>query len=215
MLRQLNFRQFQMTLATLLTALTISSFGQFCHADEILSFQVDPNTFDTNMDGFITDTEFTPLGSDGTQFIFTPTNNLVGSDRLQLDPTTGLRYGGGGGSSLSFDFVSNRDISLNSYTLSSAGFFLGDPTFRVLETATVLSEDNTSNSSGDTYSFNDGPIEITANTTYSFETQVSGAGIQAYMGSWSYSVTAIPEPSSFALLVLAGSVIRLGRRRTT
>lgn len=45
---------------------------------------------------------------------------------------------------------------------------------------------------------------LTAGTTYSFETQISGAAVQAYMGSWTYSTTAIPEPGAFGLLALAG-----------
>lgn len=199
-----------MATAVVIAVFSIGSVGQ---ADEILSFQVDPDTFDTNMDGFIQNDEFQPFGTDGTRFIFTPTDNLVGGDRFLLSEDRGLHYGGGGGSTLSFDFTANRDIELESYTLSSSGFFLSNPSFNIMEGTTVLSSSNTSNDSGDTHNFNGGPIALAANTTYSFETQVSGAGVQAYMSSWTYSVSAVPEPGAFSLLMLAGSFAGLRRRR--
>ena len=54
-----------------------------------VSFLVDPVTIDGNMDGFITDNEFQPIGSDGTIFNFLPTDNLTGSDRFLLSEATG------------------------------------------------------------------------------------------------------------------------------
>ena len=179
-----------------------------------VSFLVDPTTIDTSpMDGFITGTEFSPAGSDGTLFTFVPTDNLVGGARFLLSDDRGLQYGGGGGSTLSFEFSTSQDISLESYTLSSMGFFLGNPSFSILEGAAVLSSTNTSNNSGDTHGFNSGPIALTAGTTYSFDVQVAGAGVQAFMGSWTYTTTSIPEPGTFAALVVGGLFISLRRRR--
>lgn len=180
---------------------------------EDVSFLVDPDTIDDNMDGFITGSEFQPAGTDGTIFDLLPTDNLVGGNRFLLSETSGLHYGGGGGSTLSFDFSVNQDISLDSYTLSSSGFFLGNPSFNIMEGAVVLSSTNTSNSSGDTHAFNGGPIDLTAGTTYSFEAQVVGAGVQAFMGSWSYTPTNIPEPGSFCVLSAIGFAALSRRRR--
>jgi hypothetical protein len=180
---------------------------------DVVSFQVDPTAFDANMDGNITDDEFNPVGDGGTIFSLTPTDNLVGADRLFLDPSTGLQYGGGGGSSLSFDFMVNENISLESYTLSSSGFFLGDPIFNISQGATVLSSMNTSIASGETHSFNGGPLLLTAGTNYSFETQVSGAAIQSFVSSWTYSTTSVPEPGSAGLLAVAGLAVGMRRRR--
>ena len=180
-------------------------------ADEV-SFLVDPDVFDTNMDGFITGTEFVTAGTDGTVFTFEPTNNFVGSDRLLLSPSNGLHYGGGGGSTLSFDFWTDRDITLEQYTLSSNGFFLGNPDFHMLDGVTVLSANNTSNSAGDAYTFNGGTLDLAAGTVYSFEVQTSGAAIQAYMASWQYSASAIPEPASGIVLLGAYAILRRRRR---
>lgn len=123
-----------------------------------VSFLVDPASIDTSMDGFITGNEFQPVGDDGTVFGLEPTNNLVGADRFLLSNTSGLHFGGGGGSTLSFDFTASKNISLESYTLSSEGFFLSNPSFNIMEGASVLSSSNTSNSSGDTHNFNGGPL---------------------------------------------------------
>ena len=179
---------------------------------ETVSFLVDPDTIDANMDGFITGNEFQPVGTDGTIFDLEPTANLVGGLRFLLSDDQGIHYGGGGGSTLAFAFSVNRDISLESYTLASTGFFLGNPEFNIEEGATELSSLNTSNASGDTHAFNGGPIALTAGTTYTFETQVNGAAIQAFMESWTYSSTAIPEPGALGLLML--SAVAMGARRS-
>ena len=177
-----------------------------------LSFLVDPATFDANSDGFITGTEFSPTGSDGTVFSIVPTNNLVGSNRLFLSPTTGLHYGGGGGSTLSFDFSVNRNVNLESYTISSSGFILGDPDFSLADGPSILSAGNTSVGSGVTYNFTSGPISLTAGNTYSFDVQTAGAGIQSFVSSWNY--TTVPEPNSMGLIALGSCTVALLRRRS-
>ena len=180
---------------------------------EEVSFFVDPDTIDDNMDGFITDDEFQPVGSDGVVFDLLPTNNLVGADRFLLSDTNGLHYGGGGGSTLSFDFSVSDDIELESYTLGN-GFFLGNPVFNISEGASVLSMANTSNSAGDTHAFAGGPISLNAGTTYTFETTTFGAGVQSYMGTWTYSRSAVPEPGSLSILGLVAGFLAVRRRRT-
>ncbi len=196
-------------LAFLASLATVSSAS----ADEVVSFLVDPDTFDDNNDGFITGNEFDPAGSDGTVFNLVPTNNLVGADRFLLSETNGLHYGGGGGSTLSFDFSVDKDVQLETYTLASSGFFLGNPTFEIREGTTVLSSGNTSNSTGDTHNFASGPINLDTGTTYTFETEVSGAAIQSFMASWEYSVTAVPEPGTFVLLTGLVLPLLIRRRR--
>jgi len=79
---------------------------------DVVSFLVDPNTIDSNKDGFITGDEFQPIGGGGTIFDFTPTNNLVSFPRIQLSSQRGLRYGGGGGSSLEFTVLTKQGIFL-------------------------------------------------------------------------------------------------------
>jgi hypothetical protein len=166
----------------------------------IVSFVVDDATLpDSNMDGFVNDSDFQPMGDDGTIFSLTPTDNLTGPDRFLLSDTNGLQYGGGGGSTLSFDFRSSTDISLESYTLGG-GFFLSNPSFVISEGTTELSAGNTSNASGDTHLFNDGPILLTAGTDYTFEVEVAGAAVQAFMASWTYSV--VPEPTTGVMGIL-------------
>ena len=185
-----------------------------CSSAETVSFLVDPATIDTNpADGFITGSEFEPVGSDGIVFSLLPTNNLVGGDLFQLSETTGLHYGGGGGSTLSFDFSVNKDITLESYTLSSSGFFLGDPTFNIQLGDLILSSENTSNNSGDTHNFNGGPLHLTAGMVYSFETQVFGAAIQAYQESWTYT-SIVPEPGALTLLGLSVILLAVKRQRS-
>jgi hypothetical protein len=182
-----------------------------------VSFLVEPDDYDANNDGFITDDEFQPEGMDGGSpdgviFALVPTNNLVGGDRFLLAPDTGLHFGGGGGSTLSFDFTLNADIELETYTLADNGFILGDPIFDILDGGDVLSMANTAVDNGDTYPFNGGPLLLDAGTTYSFNVTDFGAGIQSFMASWQYTV--VPEPASCILLGAMGlTMVRPRRRR--
>ena len=177
-----------------------------------VSFQVDPATIDTSpADGFITGTEFSPTGSDGTVFTMMPTNNLVGSDRFLLSAADGLQFGGGGGSTLSFDFTTNQDITLDRYVLGN-GFFLSNPDFDIRDGAIVLSAANTSVAAGDGHAFNTAPISINSGTTYSFVVNSGGAAVQSFMESWDY--TLVPEPASAGLLGLLLLVGR-GKRKAT
>ncbi|MBT8447541.1 MAG: hypothetical protein HKO62_03795 [Gammaproteobacteria bacterium] len=181
---------------------------------ESVSFLVDPATIDANNDGFITGNEFTPVGSDGTVFSLVPTNNLVGGDRFLLSDTTGLHFGGGGGSTLAFIFSVSKNIELDSYTLASSGFFLGDPDFNIREGVTVLSGPNTAIASGDTNNFVDGPVALTAGTDYIFITNFFGAAVQSYMASWQYSTTVVPVPAAVWLMGPALGVLGWqGRKR--
>ena len=181
----------------------------------MVSFQVDPTTIDGNSDGFITGNEFSPVGDDGVVFTMEPTNNLVGGDRFLLSATTGLRFGGGGGSTLSFDFSVDQDIKLDSYTLAIDFAFLGDSVFDIRQDTDVLSAANTAVMSGDTHNFNSGPVPIDAGVTYTFITEAGGAAVQSFLASWQY--TAIPEPGSLSLVLLTGlglgGVARGGRTR--
>lgn len=198
------------TYLLIVAALTTFLNGNL-NADEIVSFQVDPDTIDSNNDGFITGSEFQPIGTDGTVWMLTPTDNLVGADRFLLSETRGLHFGGGGGSTLSFDFEVDQDVFLESYTIADTGFILGDPTFDILEGATLLSSNNTATSNGDTHLFEGGPVELTVGTTYSFQVNNAGAAIQSFMASWEYSAASVPEPGSASILML--SLLVVGKRR--
>ncbi len=180
---------------------------------DMVDFRVDPTTIDQNMDGFITGSEFQPVGSDGTVFDLLPTNNLVGADRFLLSLSTGLHFGGGGGSTLSFDFTPSNSITLESYTTPSSGFILGNPTFDIRQGISVLSATNDADTNGTTFLFNGGPVSLTAGTTYTFQVTNSGAGIQSFMESWTYSRSAIPEPSTLAVMGLCGLAMTVRRRR--
>lgn len=182
---------------------------------ETVSFLIDPATIDGDNDGFITGNEFSPVGSDATVFTMLPTNNLVGFDRFLLSATNGLHFGGGGGSTLSFDFSTDQDIQLQSYTIGG-GFVLGDPVFDLRDGSTVLSASNTAIAAGDTHNFASGPIDIDAGTTYTFITTTFGAGTQSFMASWDYSAKVIPVPAAawmgLSLLTTVGTIAAVRRR---
>ena len=175
-----------------------------------LSFLVDPATIDNNpSDGFITGTEFSPTGSDNTEFIFEPINNQTGPTRFLLSAINGLSFGGGTGSSILFDFTPNLDIQLNSYTIGG-GLSLGDPIFDIRDGATVLSGGN----SGMTGSnFASAPIQLQGGNTYRFAMTNNSAAIQRQFTSWDYTTTAIPEPGSLAFLSMLGVAGVFRRKR--
>lgn len=175
-----------------------------------VSFLVDPDTIDANNDGFITGGEFQPVGSSGHVFALTPTNNLVGADRFLLSDTRGLHFGGGGGSTLSFDFSVNQDIELTTYTIASTGFILNNPLFDLRKDADVLSTGNDATPNGLTAAFGGGPVTIEAGETYSFVVTNTGAAIQSFMDSWNYNV--VPAPAGIGALGLFG-LASMRRRR--
>lgn len=178
-------------------------------AAEVVDFRVDPMTIDTNMDGFITDSEMTLTGSDGVIWAFMPTNNLVGADRFLVSDTHGLHFGGGGGSTLSFEFTVDTDVTLLSYTIGDQGFILGNPTFQLLDDGDLLSDDNDADMIG-TSPWESGPIDLTAGTVYTIDVTTTGAAIQSFFHTWEYRP--VPTPSALALLGLGG-LVAAGRRR--
>ncbi len=194
----------------------VAAAASFATAQHAVSFLVDPATLpDSNSDGFVNGTDFSPEGSfmsspDGVVFTMEPTNNLVGFPKFHLSATNGMTFGGGGGSSLAFEFTTNVDILLESYTISSSGFILNDPVFDIREGSSVLSESNSAVANGDTHAFASGPISIEAGTTYTFINTSFGAGTQSHMSSWQYTV--VPAPGAIATLAIGGIVASTRRR---
>lgn len=194
-------------------AILLGSVTQ-CTQAAVVNFMVDPGPLDTSpMDGFITGTEFSPIGSDGTLFTMIPTDNLTGTARFQLDAVEGLKFGGGGGSTLSFDFAPNHDILLNSYTLGT-GFFSNDPLFDIREGANVLSLGNSSGGGPSSVNnFAGGPIALSGGTNYSFVVTNASAATQSFLGSIDYTVTSVPEPSSIAVFAVGATIVVARRRK--
>ena len=149
------------------------------------------------------------VSDSGVDFTFVPTDNLVGAPRWVGGDR--INFGGGGGSSLEFEFTPDFQVTLDSYTIGLR-FHLGNPNFRILEGANVLSASNDADVDG-TFAFDSGPISLDPGVTYTFETNQFGAAIQSAFTAWDFTV--IPEPSSAALLALAAFsfVSRTSRRR--
>lgn len=177
----------------------------------VVSFLVDPSTIDGG-DGVVGPGEFNPVGDDGTVFTMTPTDNLVGGPRFLLDDTNGLRFGGGGGSSIEFDFSTNKDIKLESYVIPDTFLLLNNPTFDVLEGITSLSAGNAGGTDG-TIAFASGPIMITAGTTYTVDINATGAAVQSFFSAWNYTMVAIPTPAALPAALLGLGALAARRRR--
>ncbi len=141
----------------------------------------------------------------GVNFTMVPIDNLVGSPRWVGGDR--ITFGGGGGSSLEFDFTPDFDVTLDSYTID-LGFILGNPTFQIREGVNVLSAVNDADVNG-TFGFDGGPISLDAGTTYTFENNEFGAAMQSAFSAWQFTV--IPEPSTLCLLGLGA--LGLLRRR--
>lgn len=195
------------TALTLATLAFIAAGASAGIASETVDFRVDDDLFDANMDGFITDQELTLTGSDGAVWEFTPTNNFVGGDRFLVSEDRGLQFGGGGGSSLTFEFSVDRDVTLEAYNIAGGIFVLGNPTFQVLQEDDLLSDDNDADAVG-TFGFEGGPIEIEAGLLYTVDVTTAGAAIQSFFESWNY----VPSPGAATLLGM-GLVIAARRRR--
>ena len=195
----------------LLSLTWIVSFSFSSSQAATVSFRVDPTTIDINpADTFITGTEFSPTGSDGTQFIMEPTNNQTGSNRFLLSVDHGLSFGGGSASSVSFDFTPLATIDLNSYAIGG-GLSLNDPEFDILDGTTKLSIGNDGTASGN---FNGGPLRLMAGTTYSFVVTNNLATRQRQMATWDYTFIAVPEPSCRLSLIFVSLGFVCWRRRS-
>ena len=186
-------------------------------AQNIVDFRVDGDALDTDMSGFVEGTEFTAMGTsggmdDGVLFSFMPSTNLVGFPRFLLSETTGIQFAGGGGSSISFTFMTNQAINLMSYEISDGGFILDTPAFDILDGATTLSSGNDASDAveGVFTAFDGGPILIEAGVEYTFVATGTGAAVQSFLGAFEYSI--VPGPGVASLLALGG-VVGLRRRR--
>lgn len=148
----------------------------------------------------------------GVTFSFTPINNLVGGPRW-ISSANGISFGGGSGSSLTFDFVADADVSLDTYTLGGGVIQLGNPDFDILEGALSISSSNPANAVS-SFDFNDDPVDLSAGTTYRFSVNSFGAGIRRQMASWTFTpATTMPLPTTL-MLVTAGVVVVASRRRS-
>lgn len=147
----------------------------------------------------------------GFTFTFDPVTNLVGGP-YWIAGSNGSSFGGGGGSSMVFDFMTDADVTLDSYTLGGELIQFGNPDFGMLQGVPALSASNQANAVS-TFVFVSGPISLTAGVTYAFEVNTSGAAIQRQMRSWRFTVADdIPEPASLAWLA-SGLALLLARRR--
>ncbi|MEM6760745.1 MAG: VPLPA-CTERM sorting domain-containing protein [Pseudomonadota bacterium] len=144
----------------------------------------------------------------GVTFSLTATNNLVGTTRWLNSAgslSNGLQLGGGGGSVVAFDLVVDTDVTLDSYALTDVFGFLGTPDFDILDGATLLSEDNALSPRGASgLSFDNGPIALTAGTTYSFDINNTGSAVQTFLASIDFSLTEPPRPTPGAVPLPAG-----------
>ena len=175
-----------------LSSLLIFSVSCPCYS-ALMSFPISMSTMTTS---------FTPTGSDGTEFVFTPTSNLVGVPRFIFN--NGLNFGGGSGTSLEFTFSVNQTIDLESLTSGNGVINLGSPTFDILDANdTKISVNNTVDAAGSSFNFSGGPIRISPGSTYRLQVQgaTAGAAVQRQFASWTYT-TAVPEPSSYLYLLI-------------
>lgn len=149
----------------------------------------------------------------GVTFTFTPIINLVGGPHW-VGNANGLSFGGGSGSSIQFDFVTDADVELVSYALGGGVIQLGNPNFNIQEGATVLSGPNQAGVAFGAFLFAGGPIEIDAGTTYSFVVNNFGAGIQRQMASWTFDLAEdVPEPIGLGIFASGLALFAARRRR--
>jgi len=144
--------------------------------------------------------------TDGATIRFEATNNLVGADRflgMQAgNIINGLQLAGGGGSTTQFTLSSNLLVTLDSYTTSSTGFFLGAPVMNVTGSG-VNSTGNLINAQNINAAFASGPLTLQPNELYTVDIVPSTAGTQAFVSSFTFTVAAVPEPSTMGILTLA------------
>lgn len=153
--------------------------------------------------------------SDGVTFTILSTNNLVGGNRILGSGGTmsnGLHVGGGGGSTLQFTISADMDVNLQSYGLSSGGFFLGTPTLDVL-----TSTGNALTPQGATVNFAGGPIALSAGTAVTFDVQNTGAAVQSFIGSFDFekatTAPVVPLPAGMPLMLAGLAAFAWVRRK--
>jgi len=151
--------------------------------------------------------------ADGVTFTLESTLNLVGTERFlgirPSVPSNGLHLGGGGGSTIEFTLLVDHDVTLDSYSTDTGGAFLGMATFDVVG-GTISSLGNSLAQGLASETFATGPLALTANTLYTFNIQNTGAGVQSFVDSISFTANAsVPLPGSLSMFALG----LLGLRR--
>lgn len=171
--------------------------------------------------------------ADGVTFTFVATQNQSGGARFLTGSSglidNGLHLGGGGGSTIEFEFSVSEDVTLTGYSSNTGGgFALQDPTFDLLDGATILVDDavlrdptstNIFNTSGENDVVVTGlSVALRAGSTYIFDVDNTGAGTQSFLTALEFDtaspVAPVPLPAGLPLL-LAGlgglSVLRRAR----
>lgn len=146
----------------------------------------------------------------GVVFTFTAINNLVSVPRFNDLTNTGfgIQLGGGGGSVLEFTLETSANVTLDSYSTVSDGFFLGTPTFNVTggtvnSTGNPLPQDIAANV------FAGGSLLFEAGNLYTFDIENTGAAVQAFLGGIEFTVVPLPAPA----LLLASGLLGLAAHR--
>ena len=160
----------------------------------------------------------------GVNFTFDAVDNFVGGARL-LGGDNGLLVGGGAGSSIEFTLQVSQNITLSGYgTNQGGGFALGAPIFDLTDGVTTLIDDGLINNPASTNIFNPSgenivsvtglSLALLAGTTYTFDINSVGAGVQGFFTSLEFQTSVVPLPAGLPLALTALGLLGLiGRRR--
>ena len=155
----------------------------------------------------------------GATLTFESTLNLVGIERFTGTrpgiASTGLRLGGGGGSTIEFTVTPSADVIFESYsTTSGVGLFL-NPAMFDLTGPGVNSLGNSLEFGNPANLLNGSPdgLLLTGGETYIATIQAGGAASQAFIGSFEVTAVSVPEPASAVLIPMVAATIAVRRRR--
>ena len=147
----------------------------------------------------------------GVVFTFTATNNLgnVPAFNNLTTPGLGIQLGGASGSVIEFTLATSANVTLDSYSTMSSGFFFGAPTFDITG-GSIASAGNTLADDIAANLFTGGPLLFQAGTIYTFDIQNTGDFTQSFLGGIEFTVVPLPAP---ALLFASGLLGLVARRR--
>lgn len=150
--------------------------------------------------------------SEGVTFTISATAR--GVDRF-VQGSNGLNFGIPGNGMNSLSLVANQDVSFTGFTgRDNFATLTGSPSYEALIGGVLASSGNGVTGSALTgYSFNSGPLALSAGQSFLFQPEAFGVLIGGAIASLEFEVAAVPLPAGLPMMLAGLGLLGLKRKR--